>query len=88
MIETPKSFLEDYENNLLYKTFGIRATGKQHSETGEIDRSTLKFVELIDYRPKYDEHYLKELRDKARKSWLGAIDPDNWLREVRGDYEA
>ncbi len=87
-IETPKSFLEEYEENLLYKTFGIRATGKQHSETGEIDKSTLKFVELVDYQPKYDEQYLKALREKAKKSWLGNINPDNWLREIRGGYEA
>lgn len=87
-IETPKVFLEVYEENLLYKTFGIRATGKQHSETGEIDRSTLKFVELVDYQPKYDEQYLKGLRDKAKKNWLGTINPDNWLRDIRGGYEA
>lgn len=37
-IQTPISFLEQYDENLLYKTFGIRATGKQHSETGEIDK--------------------------------------------------
>lgn len=87
-IQTPISFLEQYDENLLYKTFGIRATGKQHSETGEIDNSTLKFIELIDYHPKYDEHYLKTLRDKAKKSWLGKINPDNWLREIRGGYDA
>lgn len=87
-IETPKEFLEDYEENLLYKTFGIRATGKQHSETGEIDKSTLKFIELVDYQPKYDEQYLKSLREKAKKNWLGAINPDNWLTEIRGGYEA
>jgi hypothetical protein len=86
-IETPKTFLEDYEENLLYKTFVIRATGKQHSETGEVDKSTLKFVELVDYQTKYDEQYLKRLRDKAKKNWLAAIDPNNWLREIRG-YEA
>ena len=87
-IETPKTFLEDYEENLLYKTFGIRARGKQHSETGEIDKSTLKFVELIDYQPKYDEQYLKSLRERAKKNWLGTINPDNWLTEIRGGYEA
>lgn len=87
-IETPKDFLEDYEKNLLYKTFGIRATGKQHSETGEIDKSTLKFIELVDYQPKYDEQYLNTLREKAKKNWLGTVDPDNWLREIRGGYEA
>ena len=87
-IETPKAFLEDYEENLLYKAFGIRAKGKQHSETGEIDKSTLKFVELVDYQPTYDEQYLKGLRDKAKKNWLGTINPDNWLNNIRGSYEA
>lgn len=88
-IQTPISFLEKYDENLLYKTFGIRATGKQHSETGEIDTSTLKFIELIDYQPKYDELYLKQLREKAKKNWLGTIKPDIWLREIRGGiYEA
>ena len=86
-IETPKIFLEGYDENLLYKTFGIRATGKQHSETGEIDKSTLKFIELVDYQPKYDEQYLKELRNKAKKNWLDTIDPDSWLTEIRGDYD-
>ncbi len=83
-VETPISFLEQYEENLLYKAFGIRAAGKQHSETGEIDKSTLRFLELVEYQPKYDEPYLKSLRDKAKKSWLGKIDPDKWLKEVRG----
>jgi len=88
IIQTPISFLEQYDENLLYKTFGIRATGKQHSETGEIDTSTLKFIELVDYQPKYDEQYLKTLRDKAKKSWLGNINPDKWLKDIRGDYDA
>lgn len=87
-IQTPISFLEQYDENLLYKTFGIRATGKQNLETGEIDTSTLKFIELVDYQPKYDEKYLKALRDKAKKSWLGSIDPDKWLKEIRGGYDA
>lgn len=87
-IQTPISFLESYSNNLLYKTFGIRAIGKQHSETGEIDVSSLKFLEILDYQPKYDELYLKALRDKAKKSWLGSIHPDTWLKEIRGSYDA
>lgn len=87
-VQTPISFLEQYDENLLYKNFGIRVTGKQHSETGEIDTSTLKFIELVDYHPKYDEQYIKALRDKAKKSWLGSIDPNNWLKEIRGGYDA
>jgi hypothetical protein len=87
-VQTPISFLEEYENNLLYKTLGIRAVGKQHSETGEIDTTALKFVELVDYSPKYDELYLKGLRDKAKNSWLGSINADSWLAEIRGGYGA
>ncbi|MBX2914167.1 MAG: hypothetical protein KF856_02730 [Cyclobacteriaceae bacterium] len=86
-IQTPISFLEQYDENLLYKTFGIRAIGKQHSETGEVDTTTLKFLELVDYQPTYDEKYLKSLRDKAKKSWLGIINPDDWLKGIRGGYD-
>ncbi len=87
-IQTPIHFLESFDENLLYKTYGVRARGKQHSETGEIDTSTLKFIELVDYKPEYDEHYLKTIRDRAKQSWLGSINPDNWLREIRGGYDA
>ena len=87
-IQTPISFLERYDENMLYKTMGIRASGKQHSETGEIDTSTLRFIELVDYQPKYDENYLKALRTKAKNSWLNKINPDTWLNELRGGYEA
>lgn len=86
-IQTPISFLENYDDNLLYKSFGVRATGKQHSETGEIDTSSLKFVEMVDYHPKYDEQYLNNLIDKASGNWAQVSDKDSWLREIRGSYE-
>lgn len=88
IIQTDKEYLEHLENNLLYKAFGIRATGKQHSETGEIDKSNLKFLELINYHPKYDSDYLKDLRKKAKKSWIGTIDANKWLNDLRGGYDA
>ncbi|HAI76707.1 MAG TPA: hypothetical protein DCM08_10710 [Microscillaceae bacterium] len=87
-INTPISFLEEYQDNLLYKTLGIRAVGKQNSETGEIDTSTLQFVQLIDYEQKYDSDYLSDLRDKAKKNWLSKINADSWLKEIRGGYDA
>lgn len=87
-IGTPIAFLEEYNENLLYKTFGIRALGKQNSVTGELDGNSLEFIELIDYQPKYDEFYINTLRSKAKKSWLANINPDNWLREIRVGYEA
>ena len=82
-VQTPQKVLEGFEDNILYKSFGVRAIGKQHSETGEIDKSSVKFVELIDYSPKYDTDYLKDLRKKAM-SWLGTVNPDEWLHEIRG----
>ena len=88
IIQTEKEYLEHLESNLLYKSFGIRATGKQHSETGEIDKSNLKFIELIDYNPKYNEDYLTNLRKKATKSWVGTIDSNKWLKNFRGGYDA
>ncbi len=83
-IETPQKFLEEKEENLLYKKFGIRVTGKQNIETGEMDKSNLRFLELIDYNNNYDEEYLSGLRKKAM-GWIVNIDPENWLREIRGN---
>lgn len=84
-IETPIEFLEKQEENILYKTFGIRAVGKQHSETGEIDKQSLRFIEILDYLADYEEIYLQELRQKA--SWIKNISPNEWLNEIRG-YDA
>jgi hypothetical protein len=83
IIATPIDFLADAEENILYKTFGIRAKGRQNIKTGEIDRSGLVFVELVEYNKKYDEDYLQSLRSKA-KNWLSDISPDDWLHEIRG----
>lgn len=86
-IQTSIDFLKEYENNLLSKNFGVRATGKQHSKTGEIDTSSLKFVELVDYQPKYDESYLNNLITKASSTWSNVKNKDQWLREIRGCYD-
>ncbi|ADB41675.1 hypothetical protein [Spirosoma linguale] len=88
IVKTPISILEQLEGNILYRTFGVRVIGKQHTETGELDRSDVRFVELVDYHPNYDEDYLQSLRSKAKKSWLGTTDPTAWLHELRGSYDA
>lgn len=87
-VQTNKDFLEQYEKNPLYKRYGIRAIGKQNSETGEIDKSTLIFKEIVEYTPKFDEDYLNSLINKATKSWKGIKDADGWLRDLRGGYSA
>jgi len=85
-IETGEEFLKEQEQNLLYKRYGVRAFGKQNSETGEVDTKSLKLIELIDYNPKFDSNYLNSLIDKAKQSWKG-INPDEWLFNLRGSYE-
>lgn len=82
-IKTPISFLESQEGNILYKTLGVRAKGKQNIQNGEIDTSELEILSFLDYSPTYDENYLKSLRNKAKESWAG-IDKSQWLNEIRG----
>lgn len=85
-IDAEKDFLGSVETNLLYKEYGVRAKGKQNIETGEIDKSSLTLLELIDYSPRYDEQYLNNVINKASHKFNG-IDADNWLKEIRGGYE-
>ncbi|MFO7789008.1 MAG: hypothetical protein ACQES1_05195 [Bacteroidota bacterium] len=86
-IDADKVFLKDRDENVLYKKFGVRAVGKQNIDTGEIDKQTLKLVELIDFTQKYDDNYLNTLINKAKGNWAG-IDVNKWLNEIRGDYDA
>lgn len=79
-IQTPQEFLAEVEKNILYKTFVIRAKGKQNSKTGEIDKQSLSFIELIDYNTEYEQQYLKMLRSRAMV-WLGKIEPGEWLKK-------
>lgn len=84
VIEIPKEFLKEYEKNPLYKPMGIRATGKQNTATGEIDKSSLKFAGFVDYKPENDETYLNTLIEKAKNSWADVADVGAWLRNLRG----
>ncbi len=83
IIQTPQEFLANAEENILYKFFGVRAKGKQNSDTGEIDKSSLVFLELLDYNKIYSEKYIQSLRAKAMK-WLTKINPDDWMNDIRG----
>jgi len=88
-IATPISFFETLEENIVHKrVYGIRAVGKQHLETGEIDKASLKFIELINYEPNYDEKYLNNLIEKASNKWSTIKDKDAWLKEIKGSYDA
>ncbi len=86
-IETGEQFLKEREENLLYKNFGVRAKGKQNIETGEVDTKSLKLIELIDYQANFDSDYLNTLISKAKNRWKN-VNPDEWLYNLRGGYEA
>ena len=82
-IRTDKEYLAGYQGNPLYKKFGVRVRAKKNILTGDIDKSTLSLVELLDYQPKFDEDYLMGLIHKATPKWRG-INADEWLNDVRG----
>lgn len=82
-VDSDKKMLGEYESNPLYKEYGIRATGKQNIHTGELDKSTLKLLEIIDYDRKYKKDYIAGLIQKATVSWEGIGDADEWLSEMR-----
>jgi hypothetical protein len=83
-IDADKEVLKDYESNPLYKSFGVRAIGKQNIKTGELDKSELKLVSIINYNPFFNEDYLKSLIKKAKNSWGNVKDADDWLSNLRG----
>lgn len=83
-IDASKQILAEYESNPLYKSFGVRALGKQNIKTGEIDKSELRLVDIIDYNPLYKEDYIKSLIKKAKRSWGNIKDADDWLNNLRG----
>ena len=56
---------------------------KKTSSEGNIALKPDTYDIPLDYNTKYDAAYLKKLREDAM-SWLTQIDPDAWLREVRG----
>lgn len=82
-IRADKEYLSEYKGNPLYKKFGVRVKAKKNIVTGDIDKSTLTLVELVDYQSKFDEEYLNELILKATPKWRG-VNVDEWLSNVRG----
>jgi len=81
-IEASEEEIVSIKENPLYKMYGIRAKGKQNVITGEIDRRSLRFLNIIDYNPSYDEAYLNSKIEKATPTWRG-IDIKSFLHEIR-----
>lgn len=87
-IAVAKDYLKQGEKNLLYKRFGVRATGRQNLKTFEMDPNSLQFVELLDHDAAYSETYLDALLRSAAPAWADVTAPDSWLEELRGGAHA
>ena len=83
IVQTPKQTIADLKESIIYKPYGLRVLGKQNMSTGEVDRNSVQFLELIDHQARFDKAYFAQLRRKA-SPWLKSIDPDAWLDEIRG----
>lgn len=83
-IDVEKEYLAELEGNPLYKEFGVRAIGRQNVVTGELDLTSLKLVEIIDYDRKFNDRYLEDLIKRATPKFKG-LDVDAWIQEVRGE---
>ena len=83
IVQTPKQTIADLKESIIYKPYGLRVLGKQNMSTGEVDRNSVQFLELIDHQARFDKAYFAQLRKKA-SPWLKGIDPDAWLDEIRG----
>lgn len=84
VISADKETLRDYDKNILYKEYGIRAICKQNMSTGEIDTSEIKLVEIIDYSPGYDEEYLQSCIKATGDRFKGITDVNAYIAELRG----
>ena len=83
VINVDKEYLGGLEGNPLYKEFGVRAIGRQNVMTGDMDFSSLKLVEMIDYDRTFNKEYLDGLIKKATPKFKG-VDVDSWIKEIRG----
>ncbi len=85
VVSVDRETLKNEERNLLYKDYGIQASGKQNVVTGEIDRSSLKLLKIIDYTPLYDGDYLEEPIGKVGDRFKD-MDVDEYISNIRGAY--
>ena len=83
-ISAEKEVLAGFEKNPVFKSYGVRAYGMQSVKTGEIDKSSLRFIDIVNYSPSNENDYLDILIKKASGSWENVPDADVWLKELRG----
>ncbi len=76
---TKKQLLEGEKR--LYKTYGVRVSGKQNLADGK--PFDLKLIDYIDYNPVFDRTELDLLITRAAENWEGVNDVDAWLADLR-----
>lgn len=84
-IQADEEQLKSYPENPLYRYWGVRALGRQNPLTGEIDKQSIRLIELIDYEAKFDKKYIARLIERAQGHW--GRTPEDDLNEMRGGYE-
>lgn len=84
VISTNREFLQNQQENVLYKQFMVRAKGRQNILSGEIDSSSLELISMEPYESLYNEQYLASLIKKASPRWADVSNSDEWLKNVRG----
>lgn len=64
----------------------VLASAKQNIINGDIDRSSLRLLEMMEFEPKFDMAYLERKIEASTPVWSG-IDADEFLHEIReGSY--
>ena len=82
-ITVDKDALAKREDNILYKQYGARVTAKQNIITGELDKDSIRLIELLGFNPVFDADDLIKHQQSAAKAWEG-VDVDKFLSEIRG----
>lgn len=83
VIDIDRRYLEDEDENRLYKTTGIRVSASYDVIHKKYTKYT--FLEFIKYNPVYDELELDRLIEKGTKVWADIDDHNAWIRAMRGD---
>ena len=83
IVDIPAETLRSETRNRVYKDSVILVSAKQNIETGEI--KDVRFLDFIEYSPKFDEDELNELVEKGTEAWKDIEDASDWVRNLRGE---
>ena len=83
-LEASQDFIENIEENAVYKRYQPRVKAEENVHTGE-----LRNIEILElgkpFHPRFDEEKLNSLIAQATPRWADVPDANSWLHEIRGD---